>query len=405
MTRRDFLGLASASTSVVCGGWHLSAAAPADAPDSLDATHRQEWLNAWTAGILADARDRTCDRELGEELGWLVSPILNGFLYGYLATQDTAWLDRLIDWTDACTRRAVIEPDGFPGWPKGDGGGGASSEYSADSLLGEAMFLRPAVLAAREIQSGPTLPTRYQDWAKALLATAERVFQKWDSRNCWRAVAGVEGGGVWVVPEFGIDLKTGGWSAGYAKRSTEGFTNPDNKLNHIARWMLALHAATGKKVYRDRAEAWFRVMKARLKTRDDGRFLVWNYWEPAGPWDFNADGSPKHWIGGHPNGGYYAIDVEAIADAHRHGVVFTRADIDRLVATNRDFMWNQKIEGARFQRIDGGEVDPRWKNSPGLLWESLMPYDATLRRIFIANHRPKSWGGLASTPWFLAGMP
>ena len=27
---------------------------------------------------------------------------------------------------------------------------------------------------------------------------------------------------------------------------------------------------------------------------------------------------------------------------------------------------------------------------------------ATLRKIFEANHKPESWGGLATTPWYLA---
>ena len=45
---------------------------------------------------------------------------------------------------------------------------------------------------------------------------------------------------------------------------------------------------------------------------------------------------------------------------------------------------------------------PRWKNSPGVLWEALVPYDETLRKVFEANHDPASWGGLAATPRYLA---
>jgi hypothetical protein len=76
--------------------------------------------------------------------------------------------------------------------------------------------------------------------------------------------------------------------------------------------------------------------------------------------------------------------------------------LDRLIATNRDFMWNQKLAGAMFKRIDGEATDPRWQNSPGVLWTALVPHDATLRKVFVANHDPESWGGLAATPWFLA---
>jgi len=60
------------------------------------------------------------------------------------------------------------------------------------------------------------------------------------------------------------------------------------------------------------------------------------------------------------------------------------------------------VAGAKFQRIDGGSADPRWRNSPGVLWTSLVPYDDTLRKVFLANHNPSGWGGLSATPWFLA---
>ena len=97
-----------------------------------------------------------------------------------------------------------------------------------------------------------------------------------------------------------------------------------------------------------------------------------------------------------------SIDVEGIVTAFEHGLVFDKTDLQRLIATNRDFMWNQKVEGAAFQRIDGGRPDARWKNSPGVLWTALVPHDPTLRRLFLANHKPDSWGGIATTPWFLA---
>jgi hypothetical protein len=65
-------------------------------------------------------------------------------------------------------------------------------------------------------------------------------------------------------------------------------------------------------------------------------------------------------------------------------------------------MWNRQVKGAKFQRIDGGLRDPRWNDSPGVLWTPMVPYDETLGKIFVANHDPASWGGLITTPWFLA---
>lgn len=408
MNRRTFLQRASVGNillTLIANGVlnHTLQAADGELQQSFKDTPRgKEWLNLWGKYILRASRSRYCDKEMGEELGWLVSPFLNGYYYGYLATRDPKWVERFVDWADACVRRGVKEPDGFIGWPKGDGGGGDSKAYQADSLLGEAMMLRPVVLMADEILRTPILKGKWGANAQGYLELAEQVFKKWDSRDCWREV---KAGGVWVVPAFGIDGQTGEWSAGYANRKTTGFTNPDNKQNHIARWLVALYDVTRNPIYRERAEKWFQVMKLRMKARENGRYYVWNYWEPAGPWDYKADGSPSHWVGVHPNGGYYQIDVEGIVCAFEHGWVFTREDIDRLIATNRDFMWNQKLENAQFQRIDGGQPDPRWKNTPGVLWTALVPHDEMLRKIFLANHTPGGWSGLSVTPWILARDP
>lgn len=380
--------------------WLLSVGNASCRSESIDPALAKDWLERWEKSILADAEhNRYCDQEMGEEIGWRVSPFLNGFYYGYLATKEEKWVQHFCDWADSLIKRAVVEPDGHSGWPKGDGGGGESTEFNADSLLGEAMVMRPIVLMADLIVKTPALRGKWKARAQAYLNVATRNFEKWDKRDAWRET---KEGGVWVVSGFGVDLKTGKWSSGYEQRKTIGFTNPDNKQNHIARWLVAMSDVIGKPVYRERAEKWFRVMKSRLKTHENGRYLVWNYWEPAGPWDYKPGGEPKHWIGVHPNGGYYQIDAEAITMAFEHGWVFNKADLDRLIATNRDFMWNQQLKPAKFQRIDGGEVDARWKNSPGLLWASLVPHDETLRRIFIANHDPGSWVGLAATPWFLS---
>jgi hypothetical protein len=182
----------------------------------------------------------------------------------------------------------------------------------------------------------------------------------------------------------------------------DGFSMPANKQNHIAQWLLAMHEVTGKAVYRERAEKWWQQMKLRLRQRE-GKYYVWNYWDPAGPWDYKSDGSTKHWVGVHPNGGYYAVDVEGMTAAFEQGLVFGQEEIDRLIATNRDFMWNKRIEGAKFQRIDGGASDKRWEGAAGVLWTALVRHDPTLRKVFEANHDPASWGGLSATPRHLIG--
>ena len=365
-----------------------------------DQALRKDWLARWKRNIINDARNRYCDREMGEEVGWLVSPFLCGFYYGYQATRDDKWVALLVDWADSWINRGVKEPDGYLGWPKADGAStSAMPELFTDNLLGEAMGLRPVVLMADTILKTPALKEKHGQKATSYLALAEKIFEKWDRRGCWREV---KAGGLWVVPPFGIDRQPGKWTEGYQQRNTGGFSLPANKQNFVALWLLVMYQATKKPAYRQRAEQWWRLMRSRIRLREGGRYFVWNYWDPAGPWDYKPDGSPKHWVGVHPNGGYYAIDVEGIVTAYEHGLVFNEADLKRLVATNRDFMWNQQIQGAKFQRIDGGKPDPRWKDSPGVLWTALVPHDDTLRKVFEANHKPDNWGGLVTTPWYFA---
>jgi hypothetical protein len=341
-----------------------------------EATYKQ-WLRLWEDYIVAGARNRYCDKSIGEDLAWFMTPFMDGFYYGFKTTGDSKYIDMLIDWTDSWVKRAVKQPDGHIGWPKK---GGASTQvdnlniYTADSLLGEAMVLRPVVLMAGEILKDAKLKEKYGEKAESYVKLAERIFEKWASRGAWRDTEG--GGAIFLVLPYGIDEETGKWTEGYQTRHNEtlGFSHPNNKANHTARWLLALSNVTGKPQYRKLAEKWFTLMKSRMKENEGGTYAIWHYWQPAGKWDYKADGSPKHWVGRHPNAGYYSIDVGAIVEAHENGLVFTAADIDRLVAT---------------------------AVAEKTYWSSLAPYSKEIQEHLEKNHKPDSWGGLAGTPAYL----
>jgi hypothetical protein len=96
MKRRRFLhelpaqAVAAASAYAALRGGARSMAA-ADNPNGwLESATAKDWQTRWEKFILTDsAKNRYCDTEMAEELGWLVSPFLDGFYYGYLATHDT----------------------------------------------------------------------------------------------------------------------------------------------------------------------------------------------------------------------------------------------------------------------------------------------------------------------------
>jgi hypothetical protein len=331
----------------------------------------------WQRNLINEARARYCDTEMGEEIGWFISPLLNGFYFGYLATSERQWIDLLVDWTDSWVRRGVMEPDGYLGWPKVGAAGtdvDQLNSYYADSLLGEAMALRPIVLMSSVILKDPALKDRYGEKAESYLKLAQSMFEKWDGRGAWRpAGAGI----VTIVLPFGLDLKTGGWTGAYPERdlSGNGFSHPNNKANLVALWLLAMADATGDRVYKERAEQWFRLMKLRMSPESDGTFGIWSYWEPAGPWDYRSDGTPKHWIGVHPNTGYYEIDVNAIVSAFEHGLVFTDEDIHRLSQT--------ALANGRY-------------------WTALAPYDQAIRSKVEESLKPGGWASLSLVPWYLS---
>jgi hypothetical protein len=342
----------------------------------MDPDRRAAWLRLWRQNILLEARNRYCDSAMGEEIGWLISPVLDGFFQGYAATRDVSWIDLLSDWTEAWIRRGMTEPDGFVGWPKFGAAGNDIdnlNSFFADSLLGEAMVLRPVVLAAARILREPALNRRYGDQAGSWLRLARATFEKWDRRGAWRKAGD---GVIPVVLPFGIDQKTGRWTDGFRDKDNlhVGFSLQDNKSNLVSMWLMAMADATGEPRYRDRAEAWFRIMKTRLHPLADGSYRIWNYWEPAGPWDFGAFGTPKHWVGVHPHAEYYEIDVRAIVSAHEHGLVFTADDLGRL---------------ARTALVSGRS------------WPALAPYDTSIRTRFERELQPDGWKGMYLVPWYL----
>lgn len=359
------------------------AAAPVDVGKQtltpMDAVKLKDWEARWETDITNESKDRPCDKELGEEIGWLMTPMMSGYYYGFLATGDPKWIDRLVDWMDSLNKRAVTEPDGYLGWPKVNAAGtdvDKLNSYDADSLLGEAMVLKPVVLMSKKILETPELKAKYGDKAQGYLKLSAQIFEKWDKRNAWRDTD--NGGAISVVMPFGIDPATGKWTAGYDTRNAPGnaFSHPDNKANAVASWLLAMYDATGEQVYRDRAEKWFKLMKSRMALSPDGAtYQIWNYWQPAGPWDYKPDGSTKHWVGVHPNAGYYEVDTECIVDAFEHGVVFTRDDIDKLIAT--------ALKEKRY-------------------WTALAPYNPVIQQQFESTLKPDSWGGLTLTPWYLS---
>jgi hypothetical protein len=433
----------------------------------MDEAKEKTWLALWDKEISGKVQGyRMCDCTWGEGIAWGMTPVMDGFYYGYMATGNAKYVDMLVDWADALIKRAVKEPDGYLGWPSFRAAGtdvdDLDNTYDADSMLSDAMVFRPIVLMAGEMIKNPALKEKYGAKGESYLKLAEQLYQKWVKRGGWRETQG--GGMISLVLPYGLDKTRTKWVDFETRNDPgHGFSHPDNKANQVARWMLAMWDVTGKPEYKDRAERWFKLLKSRMMPKSDGTYEIWNYWEPAGPWDYNPDGSTKHWVGVHPNGGYYDDDNEGIADAYEHGLVFTQEDIARLILTAKT-SWtggdpahpvpgmaisvrlaggtakavnacfpNSKIAGpasAGAGALTGTIVGVKWDEDANRgkivvqpkdahaarvtinadkstkiqvlrMWAALAPFDVEIQKNFEATEDPESWGGLAAVPYYL----
>jgi len=188
---------------------------------SLGPTKFESWKRRWRDNILRESQHRYCATEMGEEIGWIISPLLTGFYYGYLATAEMPWVEKFVDCTDRWIGRAVMEPDGYVGWPKLGAAGTDVDDldsFYADSLLGEAMVLGQVAQMSAVILSTPALKARYGAKVESYMKLSRSIFEKWDKRGAWRRTEG--DGIISVVLPFGIDPETGRWTDGYSTRDS-----------------------------------------------------------------------------------------------------------------------------------------------------------------------------------------
>ncbi len=186
-------------------------AAPPMTLTKMDEAKQKSWRAAWDKNISGEARNwRQCDKLMGEDIAFGMSPTMDGFYNGYMATQDTKYVDMLVDWADSLIKRAVKEPDGFVGWPsKGAAGTWVDDldHYNADSMLSDAMVFRPIVLMAGQMTRNPALKEKYGAKGESYIKLAEQLYEKWVKRGGWRETG--DGGLIPVVMPYGMTRATG----------------------------------------------------------------------------------------------------------------------------------------------------------------------------------------------------
>ena len=317
----------------------------------------------------------------GEQFCWNARIAIDHILSGYEGTGDTGWLDEAVTYFDFLESKLLKDPDGYPGWI---GAGifdktkkGVKPEFITDALVGDAILLEAFVRFSEIVHNDAALDGNYGKHAARYLELARTIgWEKWNKRGTYyRDAAGY---GSYHTHGKAIDAKTGKWK--------DGFTVVSDNLNKhsaMATVFLRMYRITGEGEYRVRATEIFARLKNMFRHFPGDDRVSWNFWMPHGTYDVSGS-RVASWIGVHPSrAGYQATEVSHMVEAYDTGIVFDRADIQRLVNANH-FMMPANNSG-KWRSSDGS-------SGAGTLWSSLARFDPLIRKMYIEKlgENPKS---------------
>jgi len=318
----------------------------------------------------------------GEGFCWHARVGMDSYLDNYMITKNTEWLDAGVKYYDFLIGKMDIGPDGYKGWI---GEYMYDNKYWIDSHVGDAILLSAMLDFSDYVLSNKDLKNKYKDKAMKYVEIAKRdLIEKCDKRGTWK-----EDGPIGGYTSYSQYMEPGNlkeWK--YGKEVIKsGLSHPFNKQNDMGLVCLRLFRITHDKFYHDRAEKIFLRMKRQLQLNDN--HYEWNYWEPLGIWDYDANKkSLNHWVGINPSAGYQSREVGQMVDAYHNGIVFDETDIKRLINTHLYVMWNKdKVKPAFTNSNVAHQSDQRQKEKKptGTLWTALLDFDQTIRELYEAE--------------------
>lgn len=300
----------------------------------------------------------------GEQFTWFAAYRAHAFLDAYEVSGDAAWMEAAQKYYDHCIKQGVSDdPDGFPGTIGADIGEDAKradTTLIADTVVGDANLALPLVHFAEQVQDHPALQDRFAARAQEYTALATRMcWEKWNKRGCYHQDA--HGFGSYHTHPSAIakDDRTR-----WVPRPDHLISDNLNKHYKLGLVLLSLWRLTGQDAYRDRVEAIFGRAKAMFRLLPDEDRIVWNFWMPHGVYDVEGT-APRSWVAVHPSrAGYQEFEAGAFLTVYDAGLVFDRADMERIVRTNRWMIANglKNADGTapagavwgRLSRLDDG---------------------------------------------------
>lgn len=322
----------------------------------------------------------------GEGVCWHASWRAGAFLQGARETGDLAYLDAAQQYFDALIGKLHTSPDGRRGW--------VGPYIYDESVIGD-VHIGDAILANRMLEFAlyvqAELPEdgrpRYVGAAQAYADLAQHIIDKWVERGTWYENGHYGGYISWDHFLTGDDLTR------FQRRDevrNARLSLPFNKQQSMGIMHLRLHRLSGDEEHLRKARLIFQHTRSRMSHFGD--VFTWNYWEPLYPGDVVSVEPPElaHWVGTHPYRDYQLGEVSEFVGAYHHGLVFTRADMERLVRTNLG-MWNGDADAPRWKNSDvpanlaavpgWRPLDPAqhgYRRSAGTLWGALTDFDPAM---------------------------
>lgn len=308
----------------------------------------------------------------GELFCWNARGAADDLVEGYEATGDVRWLEEATRYFDFLIGKLSKDPDGYEGWigrTIWDVSNRANhAAFRADAKVGDAILLHPMLRFAELVRADAALNARFGAQAQRYVDLAVRIgWEKWNRRGVYyRDAAGF---GSYRIKLRFIDAQTWQWVPAPVVTHSENL----NKHSAMAIVMLRLWRITGQEEYRTRAQEIFSRLKQLFRYFPEGDRVSWNFWMPHGPHDITGE-KLSSWVAVHPNrANYQGEEVARMVEMYDSGLVFDRADLQRLINTNHYMK----------------QADGKWRSSDGStdagkLWTSLARFDAGIREQWVA---------------------
>jgi hypothetical protein len=314
--------------------------------------------------------------ESDESYFWIMSARLVPLMDAYAYSKDPAFLDAFVPLMEQVLSQRYIHPT-KPEWNGWFGYKGFDhlALIDHDAIL----YFVPVLKFVKEVRVGDALRARYGQKAEAWFADVEVSIRNWDKRGCWHDLG--EQGGWYSTVTHCPDPSTGELVP--INNVQAGSCVPYNKIHALFEALGLAYRMTGDPWYRGRMEKCCHFFRSHWRV--DDRHAEWNYRDHAFASDYGSgvlgQGPTKTGAFIHPKGGYYTLDASGVVQAYDLGVFYSRADIEKLVQTNLQFMWMGDSQDPKFKKIDG-DYEESGKYNKGVLWTALAHFSDTTRSLW-----------------------